>query len=211
MTIPASPPRLRLLLADDHPVTREGLALILSMHGMDIVAQAKDGRDAVELYAQHRPDVAILDVQMPVLTGAAAVEAIRRHDPHARVLLLSTFDGDADIARGLKAGAMGYLLKETPVQEIIEAIRSVAQGRCYVSVDVGVRLAQLHEADRLTERQLDVLQQLQHGRANKEIADRLGISEGTVKTHVNTLMEKLGARSRTEAVMIADRRGLLRR
>lgn len=206
-----SPKKLRLLLADDHPVTREGLALILSMHDIDVVAQASDGAEAVKLYRSILPDVAVLDVQMPNLTGAAAAEVIRAEFPTAGILLLSTFDGDADIERGLRAGAMGYLLKETPIPEILDAIRCVAAGRRYVTVAVGSRLAAQFDGDKLTDRQLDVVRLMSSGKANKEIADVLGVSEGTVKTHVKAIMEKLGAASRTEAVMVAEKRGLLRR
>ncbi|MDX2188209.1 MAG: response regulator transcription factor [Opitutaceae bacterium] len=202
--------RIRLLLADDHPVTREGLGMILKLNGIDVVTEAANGSQAVELYRKHLPDVAILDVQMPVMSGAAAAEEIKREFPGANILLFSTFDGDADIERGLRAGAMGYLLKETPVAEILEAIRCVASGRRYLTAAVGSRLANQFEGDRLTDRQQDVLRLMSAGKANKEIADVLGVSEGTVKTHVKAILEKLAAKSRTDAVMIAEKRGLLR-
>lgn len=203
---------IRLLIADDHPVTREGFALILGTQAdMRVVAQASDGREAVDLYAAHRPDVAVLDVQMPVLGGADATEKIVSRFPEARVMLLTTYDGDEDIYRGMKAGARAYLLKETPSEEIFAAIRTVHEGRRYLSPSVGARLAERFEGDRLTDRQIDVLRLMCTGLANKQIADRLGIGEGTVKTHVNAIFEKLGVESRTEAVVVAQKRGWLRR
>jgi two-component system NarL family response regulator len=207
----STPARIRILVADDHPVTREGLALVLATQpDMEVVAQAADGAEAVELYARHRPDVALLDVQMPRASGVAATETITGRFPEARVLLFTTFDGQEDVHRGLRAGARGYLLKESPSAELFAAIRALHLGSRYVSPQVGARLAEHFEADRLTERQLDVLRLVAAGQANKQIADSLGIGEGTVKTHVNALLAKLGAASRTEAVVFAQKRGWLR-
>ena len=202
---------IRVLVADDHPVTREGLALILDNQAdMTVVAQARDGAEAVALYARHRPDVAVIDVQMPVMTGAAATAAIREATPNARVLLFTTYDGDEDIFRGMQAGAKGYVLKGTPREELLRAIRAVAAGQRYVSPEMGAKLADRLASAPLTEREGDVLRLLAQGKANKEIAAALEVSEGTVKSHVNAVLSKLGVTSRTEAALAAVQRGLLR-
>lgn len=202
---------IRILVADDHPVTRQGIALILDREpGLRVVAQAADGREAVELHRAHRPDVAVLDLQMPNMGGAEATAAILAEAPGARVLLLTTYDGDDDIYRGLRAGAKGYLLKGTPLDEVIGAVRAVHAGETVVPPEVGAKLAQRTVAPELSERELEVLRLVAEGCANKEIATRLGISEGTVKSHMNALMSKLDATGRTEAAMTAVRRGLLR-
>lgn len=212
MTASAGGPRpIRVLVADDHPVTREGLALILDNQAdMTVVAQARDGAEAVALYARHRPDVAVIDVQMPVMTGAAATAAIREAAPQARVLLFTTYDGDEDIFRGMQAGAKGYVLKGTPREELLRAIRAVAAGQRYVSPEMGAKLADRLASAPLTEREGDVLRLLAQGKANKEIAAALEVSEGTVKSHVNAVLSKLGVTSRTEAALAAVQRGLLR-
>ena len=214
--MPTDPPAAatdvtRILVADDHPVTREGLALILdNQPDLAVVAEAANGREAVDLYAAVRPDVAILDLQMPVVTGAAATEAIVRADPAARVLLLTTYDGDEDIYRGMHAGAKAYLLKEASRQEILHAVRAVARGQRYLSPAAGAKLADRMGAPVLTGRELEVIRLVAAGRANKEIAAELSVSEGTVKSHLNSVTSKLGVTSRTEAALIAIRRGILR-
>jgi len=203
---------IRILVADDHPMTREGIALILgNQPDMVVVAEAADGQEAVELYAMHRPDIALLDLQMPRLGGVGATEAILAAHPGGRVVLFTTYDGDDDIYRGLRAGAKAYLLKDSPRQEVCRALRAVHAGERYLPPLVGAKLAQRMEYDTLTARELDVLRLVAAGHANKEIGFRLGVSEGTVKSHLNGAMGKLGVTSRTEAVIVAGQRGLLRR
>ena len=203
--------KIRLLVADDHPLTREGLAMILdNQPDMAVVAQANNGAEAVELYRRERPDVALLDLQMPVMNGVAAIEAVVGEFRGARVVVLTTYDGDEDIYRAMHAGAKAYLLKDSPKDEVLRAIRTVHAGGRFLLAEVGARLAdRLGTAD-LTEREREVLRLVADGRANKQIAHELGISEGTVKSHVNGVMSKLGAASRTDAALIALRRGLLR-
>lgn len=203
---------IRILVADDHPMTREGIALILgNQPDMAVVAEAADGQQAVELYALHRPDIALLDLQMPRLGGVGATKAILAAHPGGRIVLFTTYDGDDDIYRGLRAGAKAYLLKDSPRQEVCRALRDVHAGQRYLPPAVGAKLAQRLEHGTLTARELDVLHLVAAGHANKEIGFRLGVSEGTVKSHLNGAMGKLGATSRTEAVIVAGQRGLLRR
>ncbi len=208
---PAATGVIRLLVADDHPVTREGLALILDHQpDMAVVAQAGDGEAAVAQYHAHRPDVAVLDLQMPRLTGAEATAAICAGAPGARVLLLTTYDGDEDIYRAMRAGALGYLLKDAPREEILRAVRAAHAGRRVLSPGVGAKLADRLAQPALTPREREVLALVARGKANKEIAFALGVSEGTVKSHLNAVTAKLGVSSRTEAALAAERRGLLR-
>lgn len=203
--------RIRILVADDHPVTREGLALILeSQADLTVVAQAANGREAIDLYRRERPDVALLDLQMPVLGGVQAIEAIARDFPDARLIVLTTFDGDEDIYRAMRAGARAYLLKDAPRAEILAAIRAVHRGQKFVSAEVGNKLAERIASDALTGRELEVLALVAKGMANKEIANRIGVTEGTVKSHVNNIMTKMRVGSRTEAALAAIQRGLLR-
>lgn len=203
--------QIRILVCDDHPITREGLALILdNQPDMSVVAQAGNGSEAVALFRKHRPDITILDVQMPVMGGAEATEALLREFPGSRIILFTTFDGDEDIHRGMHAGARAYLLKDAPRNEVLTAIRSVHAGRRYMSPQAGALLADRIAAPNLTERELQILRLVAHGKANKEIAADLGISEGTVKSHVSSITSKLGVSGRTEAALEAVRRGFLR-
>jgi DNA-binding NarL/FixJ family response regulator len=202
---------IRVLVADDHPVTREGLALILARErDIEVVAQASNGREAVELYAALQPDIALLDLQMPQMTGAQAIETLIPLFPQARLIVLTTYDGDEDIYRSLHAGAKGYLLKDTPREELLRAVRSVHAGERYVAPTIGAKLADRVGQEPLSARELDVLRLLAEGKANKVIGRDLSIGEGTVRTHVTNLLAKLGASSRTDAVMIGLRRGILR-
>lgn len=205
-----TPSPLRILVADDHFVVRSGLvALIDSEPGLKVVAQATDGAQAVALYREHRPEVAILDMRMPVLNGIAAVEQIRREFPEARVLMLTAFNGDEDIHRALAAGTQGYLLKSSTGDDMIPAIRAVAAGERWVPEDVARRLAARNEAETLTGREVEVLREIARGRANKEIAVRLTISENTVKDHLKNILSKLHVSARTEAVTAAVQRGII--
>ena len=201
-----------MLVADDHPTTREGIALILEHEdGMEVAAQAANGAEAVAQYRRHRPDVVLMDLHMPGMGGVGATEAIRGEFPDARVLLLTTYDGDDDIHCGLRAGAMAFLLKDTPVDEVVRAIRAVHEGAAYVCAEVGARLARTLRTAHLTPREADVLRLLAEGLPNKVVARRLGIGEGTVKSHLNAAAAKLGAANRTDAALLAVRHGLLRR
>jgi len=204
------PSKLRLILADDHPVLREGLSLILGTRpDMAVVAQASTGEEASELFLKLEPDVLILDLQMPGEGGVSTVKRLLKKRPGAKILILTTYDTDEDIYRTMLAGAIGYVLKDTPSDELIGAIRTIASGQRYMSRTAGAKLAGRIGAPQITERELSVLRCVAAGQANKEIADALGISEGTVKTHVKSIFSKLDVVSRTEAVATATRRGLI--
>ena len=201
---------IKLILIDDHPMIREGLALILdNQPDMQVVAQGGDGLEAVELCRRHKPDVAILDLRMPNMDGVEATREILYSEPSARVLILTTFDGDQDIQRAMQAGAKGYVLKDASREDVLQAIRRVHSGYRYLSPSVGGKLAEVLGTQPLTTREHSVLVLLAQGKANKEIAFALGITEGTVKTHVNSVRQKLGASSRTEAALIAVRNGFV--
>lgn len=204
-------PPVRLLVVDDHPVTREGLALILDHQpDMTVVGQAQSGEEAVARWRGLRPDVTIMDLQMGGMSGARAIEQILAESPGARILVLTTFDGDEDIHRAMHAGARAYLLKDAPREELLRAIRAVHAGQRYLSAAAGARLAERVTQTPLTERELDVLRLLAEGLSNREIGAELGIAEGTVKSHVNSVVLKLGVTSRVEAALAAHQRGLLR-
>lgn len=203
--------RINLLVADDHPVTREGLALILdNQPDMRVVAQGSNGQQALDLYFEYEPDVALLDLQMPVLGGTAAIKQILARDSTAKLIALTTFDGDEDIYRAMHGGAKAYLLKDTPTQEILRAIRWVYEGRRYAAPEVEGKLLDREVATHLSERELDVVRLIGVGQPTKSIARQLSISEGTVKTHIGSIMAKLGATRRTEIALIAMQRGFLR-
>lgn len=202
---------ITLLIADDHPVTRDGLALMLSTEPQFVVmGQAEDGLEAVELYRRYVPTVLILDLQMPKLNGFGVTTRLRSEFPSAQILLFTTYDGDEDIHRAMHAGARGYILKDARRAELIHAIRTVSTGARYLSPPVGAKLADAQTSPGLTEREREVLRLIAEGKANKEISFVLDVSESTVKTHVAALIAKLGATSRTEAALMAVRRGFLR-
>ena len=199
---------IRLLVADDHPVVREGLTLLLGRRAnLEVVAQAANGLEAVAAYEQHRPDVAIIDVQMPTMNGAAATEAIIKAHPQANILLLTTLDDDEDVFRGLRAGARGYLVKDAPTAELVEAIQTIRGGARYLSSRTGGQSPKLSSCDCLTHRERQVLWKVTEGKSNKEIASLLGIAEGTIKSHLSSVMGKLGVKTRTEAALAARARG----
>lgn len=201
---------LRVLIADDHPIVREGLSAIIGdQPDMVVVGQAATGAEAVYLGLAHRPDVILIDLRMPELNGVDAITAIRAGWPDAHLIVLTTYDGDEDIYRALQAGAQAYLLKDTPRAELLEAIRAVARGQKRLPPEVAARLVERIGGPTLTEREVDVLHLMAHGRSNKGIGAALHISEGTVKFHVNNILGKLGVDDRTQAVTIALQRGII--
>ena len=203
--------RIRVVLADDHPVVRNGLAAIVAQQtDMEVVGEAGDGDEAITLYSRLQPDVMVLDLRMPKRDGVAVVQQVMEHNPKARLLIMTTYDGDEDIFRCLTQGAKGYLLKDAPRQEILSAIRAVSEDRPYTSSSIAAKALQRMAKPSLTQRELDVLQLVALGRSNKDIARRLNITEGTAKTHVKSILTKLDAISRTEAVGVAHKRGMIR-
>lgn len=203
--------RIRVLLADDHPVVREGLrALISRRSDMTVIAEASDGAEAVRLFNGHRPDVALIDLRMPGMDGVDAIKAIRQQFPAARIVVLTTFDGDEDIYRALRAGAKAYLLKDVAREELLDSVRRVCKGETYLPSGVAAKLAERVAAPQLTARELDVLRLISAGKSNKEVGSVLLVTEGTVKAHVNSILRKLSVRGRTEAVAFAIKRGIIR-
>lgn len=202
--------RIRVLIVEDHHVVRQGLmALLASAPDVEVVGSAADGMQAVGTYRALQPDITLMDLQMPVLGGVDAIERIRTEFPNARFIVLTTFDGDEDIYRAMQAGAKAYLLKGMEVEELLSAIRAVHAGRARVPPSIAEKLAQRVGSQELTARELDVLERIVAGRANKEIASDLNISEATVKSHVNSLLGKLGVGDRTHAAVVALQRGIV--
>jgi two-component system NarL family response regulator len=206
------PDRIRVLIAEDHAVVRDGLAAVLKFEpDMAVVALAKNGQEAVSQFRQLNPDVVLMDLAMPELDGAGAILAIRREFPGARILVLTTYDNDESVFHALENGAQGYLLKDCPTRELLAAIRKIHLGGTHVSERAAARLAERAMAGvPLSPREIEVLKWIADGKSNKEIATLLFISEGTVKTHVLSIHEKLGVGDRTEAVVTAIKRGILR-
>ena len=202
--------KIRVLIADDHVTVREGLvAMIGRQPDMMVVAEAANGREAVVLWGKHRPDVALLDLRMPMLDGVGALDEIRGQDASARVIVLTTFDTDNEISRAIKAGAKGYLLKDAQREELLECIRKVHAGETCIPPSLVAKLAAGMSSEALTGRELDVLTLLARGKSNKEIGVNLYISETTVKSHLRSIFTKLNVLSRTEAITTASRRGLV--
>jgi DNA-binding NarL/FixJ family response regulator len=201
---------VRVMICEDHVIVREGLVSLLeATEDFQIVAEAGDGAAALELYRQHRPDVTLIDLRMPRVDGVEVIRTIRREFPGSRFLVLTTYDGEDDITRALQAGASGYLLKGTNRATLRDAIRLVHAGRRYLPPELAERVIPGGAAVELTERELEVLRRIAEGLSNREIGDQLGISESTVKTHVNHLLGKLGVTDRTKALVLALKRGLV--
>jgi DNA-binding NarL/FixJ family response regulator len=207
----ASPEPARVLVVDDHALFRTGVANIINQEpDLRVVAEAGNGVEAVAAFEQHHPDVTLLDLRMPVMDGVEVVRRIRQQEPHARVVVLTTYDTDDEIARALKAGAKAYVLKDIAAEDLVACIRDVLAGKTYLAPAAAAKLAEGVTHVQLTPRELATLRLTADGKANKEIASELGISERTVKTHLGNLFEKLGVTSRTEAIKVATRRGLVR-
>lgn len=205
----AQPP-IRVLSVDDHPLLREGIAAIInSQPDMEMVSQAATARDAIQQFRKHRPDVTLMDLRLPDMSGIDAMIAIRSEFADARIVMLTTFEGDVEIQRALEAGARGYVLKSMPPRDLVDAIRQVHAGKKRIPAEVAAHLAEHMGEDALTDREVEVLAQVATGNRNKEIGERLFISEETVKVHMKHIMEKLGASDRTQAVAIAIRRGII--
>ena len=201
---------IRILSVEDHPVFREGLATIIgSQPDMLLVAQASNAVEAVGEFRRHRPDITLMDLRMPGTGGVEAITAIRKEFPDARIIVLTTFDGDEDIFRAIQAGARAYLLKGMSADELIDAIQTVHRGRSRIPPAIAERLAERVSGNALTERETEVLKTIVAGKSNKEIAAALFISEATVKTHINNLLSKLGVTDRTQAATMALHRGIV--
>lgn len=202
---------IRVLVADDHPVVRAGLAaVVVQQPDLELVAEAENGERAVGLYREHRPDVCLMDLRMPVMDGLTATRAILANDPKARIIVLTTYDGDEDIHRALAAGARGYLLKDMMRTELLGVIQTVYRGHRGIPAPVAARLAEHTPRVGLTARELEVLQLVADGLTNAQIAERIGRTEGTVKVHLKNILQKLDVKDRTEAVTTALRRGFIR-
>jgi DNA-binding NarL/FixJ family response regulator len=201
---------IRILSVDDHQLLREGIAAVLEgQSDMTLVGQASNGREAIESFRQHRPDVTLMDLRMPDMSGIEAITAIRSDFPMARIIVLTTYAGDVQAAGALRAGASGYLLKNLVRKELLETIRAVHAGKRRVPPEIATDIAEHVADDALTEREVEVLRRVAAGKSNKMIAAELDISEGTVKTHMKSILPKLDASDRTHAVMIALKRGIL--
>jgi DNA-binding NarL/FixJ family response regulator len=202
---------IRILIVDDHPIVREGLAALIERRAdMTVVGEAGTGEAAIAQFRALQPDVTLMDLRMPELGGVAAITAIRQEFPAARIIILTTYDGDEDIYRGLQAGARAYLLKDAPREELLDAIRAVHAGQTRIPPAVAAKLAErMMGGPELTAREVEVLAQIVAGASNKEIGTALGISEGTVKAHVNSILGKLGVTDRTQAVTTAIQRGIV--
>lgn len=204
------PERIRILVVDDHHVVRQGLVALLGiMPDIEVVGEASDGLQAIEKHRALRPDITLMDLQLPKLGGVDAILRIRSEETSARFIVLTTFDGDEDIYRALQAGAKAYLLKGMTVEELTSTIRAVHSGKTRIAAPIAEKLAERMSGQALTSRELDVLERIVAGRSNKEIASDLNISEATVKSHINNLLGKLGVSDRTNAATVAIQRGIV--
>ena len=204
------PTKIRILVVDDHPLLRQGIAgLVGDQSDMSLVAEASDGREAIQQFRAHRPDVALMDIQMPDMNGLDAIIAIRNEFPEARIIVLTTYTGDVQVLRALKAGARGYLLKNSLHKELLETIRAVHAGKKSLSPEASYQLAEHATDDALTPAEIAVLRLIAEGNANKQIVDQLSVTEETVKGRVKSILSKLGANDRTHAAMIGLKRGII--
>src|SRR5271168_649479 len=201
---------IRILTVDDHPVIRQGIAGLVAVHSdMSLVAEASNGREAIQQFSVHRPDITLMDLQMPEMNGLDAIIAIRGEFPEAKIIVLTTYTGDVQVVRAIKAGARAYLLKDTLHKELLETIRAVHDGKRTISPEASFQLAEHATDDALTPAEVRVLRLIADGNANKEIAAQLSISEETVKGQVRNILSKLGANDRTHAAMIGLKRGII--
>jgi DNA-binding NarL/FixJ family response regulator len=201
---------IRVLIVEDHTVVRQGLVALINLaEGIHVVGEAADGVEAIAQFRKLQPDISLVDLRLPKLSGVEIIQRVRSESPQARFVVLTTYDGDEDIYRALKSGAKAYLLKGMTSEELITTIREVAAGRSHIPPAIAERLAERMGTVDLTPREADVLEQIVHGKSNKEIATELDISEATVKTHINSLLSKLGVTDRTQAATAAIRRGLV--
>jgi DNA-binding NarL/FixJ family response regulator len=204
------PRQIRILTVDDHALLREGIAALLKVEpDMEVVAEASNGKEAIEKFRMHQPDVTLMDLKMPDLNGVDVISQIRSEFPNARIIVLTTYTGDAQVLRALKAGARGYLIKEYVHRDLPETIRAVHAGQKRIPQEIAAAVANHFSEDTLTEREIQILQLIAAGNANKQIADQLSIAEATVKSHVVNLLSKLGANDRAHAVTIGLRRGII--
>jgi two-component system NarL family response regulator len=202
---------IRILVADDHPILREGLVVLINRQvGMKVVGEAADGCEAVALFSRVLPDLAVIDLRMPAMNGIETLTAIRTADPQARVVILTSFASDEDIYNALRAGARGYLVKDAPPDELLKCLRTVHEGGTFIPPAIASKLAERVGTAELTAREREVLALVAKGKGNREIGASLDVTEGTIKVHVNNILNKLGVASRTEAVNIGIRRGLVR-
>lgn len=206
----SKPASIRILVVDDHPVVRQGVAVLISTQSdMTLVAEASNGREAIQQFRAYRPDVTLMDLQMPEMNGLDALIAIRGEFPDAKIIVLTTYAGDVQILRALKSGAQGYLLKNTFHKELVDTIRAVHAGKKTLSPEASYKIAEHSMDDALTPAEIEVLRLIAAGNANKQIADQLSITEDTVKWRVKNILSKLGAHDRTHAVMIGLKRGII--
>ena len=206
----SAPNLIRILAVDDHPLLRKGIAALVNGEpDLKLVAEASNGGEALDAFRSHRPDVTLMDLQMPEVDGIDAIDRIRKEFPEARIIVLTTYSGDTQVLRALKAGARGYILKGHVHKELLDAIRAVHAGQKRIPPDIAAELAEHTMDDTLTEREIDVLKLVAAGNANKQIADQLSIGEATVKSHVSSLLSKLGANDRSHAVTIGLKRGII--
>lgn len=201
---------IRVLVVEDHNVVRQGLVALINLaEGIQVVGEAADGVEAIAQHRKHQPDVTLVDLRLPKMGGVEVIQRVRNDNPNARFVVLTTYDGDEDIYRALKSGAKAYLLKGMTSEELITTIREVAAGKSHIPAAIAEKLAERMGTEDLTPRETDVLEQIVQGKSNKEIATELDISEATVKTHINSLLSKLGVTDRTQAATAAIRRGLV--
>ena len=204
------PSLIRILTVDDHPLLRKGIAALVNAEpDMKLIAEASNGKEAIEKFRQHRPDITLMDLQMPDLTGTESIVRIQSEFPNARIVVLTTYQGDAQVLRALRAGARAYILKAHVHRELLETIRAVHAGQKRIPPDIAAQMAEHATDDALSSREIDVLRLIAAGNSNKLIADQLSISEATVKSHVTNILSKLGANDRTHAVTIGLKRGII--